>query len=68
MSFAEKSLYCVECKKTFTFTIEEQQFRSNRGFPNEPVLCAPCRVARKTHRPIIENSTRITSQSHSYFR
>jgi hypothetical protein len=68
MSFAEKLLDCVECKKHFTFTIEEQEFRSNRGFPNEPVRCPPCRVARKNHSPLIENNTRTTAQSNSYFR
>lgn len=67
MSFAEKVLHCVNCKKIFTFTIEEQEFRSGRGFPNEPERCLSCRQARKT-RPLIENSTRPTPQSDRYFR
>jgi hypothetical protein len=68
MSFAEKSLGCIDCKKVFTFSVEEQEFRSYRGFPNEPVRCAPCRIARKNHSPLIESATRSTAQSNKYFR
>jgi hypothetical protein len=68
MSFSEKILNCVDCKKVFTFTIEEQEFRSSRGFPNEPVRCAPCRQARKSHSPQNEDSTRTTTHSTKYFR
>lgn len=68
MSFAEKTLGCIDCKKPFTFTIEEQEFRSNRGFPNEPVRCPACRQARKTHSTLIDNNSSSTSHSDSYFR
>jgi hypothetical protein len=67
MSFAEKILYCVNCKKHFTFTVEEQEFRSYRGFPNEPVRCPSCRQARKTYSPSNEKYVR-TTPSDSYFR
>jgi len=67
MSFAEKILDCVNCKKYFTFTIKEQEFRSNRGFPNEPLRCPTCRQARKTYSTSGENVVRATP-SDSYFR
>ena len=68
MSFAEKLLYCIDCKKSFTFTIEEQEFHSNRGFPNDPERCPPCRKARKTYSPSNENNVRTATRSDSYFR
>jgi hypothetical protein len=67
MSFAEKILDCVNCKKHFTFSIKEQEFRSYRGYPNEPANCPSCRQARKTYRPSDENYIR-TTPSDSYFR
>jgi hypothetical protein len=68
MSFAEKLLNCVNCKKNFTFTVEEQEFHSSRGFPNDPGLCRPCRQARKTSSTLIENGERPKVLSDSYFR
>jgi hypothetical protein len=68
MSFTEKFLKCINCKKDFTFTVEEQEFRSFRGFPNEPERCAPCRKARKPSSSLIENSTRTNVVSDRYFR
>ncbi|MBN1190282.1 MAG: zinc-ribbon domain containing protein [Dehalococcoidales bacterium] len=46
MSFTEKLLYCNNCKKSFTFTVEEQQYRSSQGYPNDPINCPTCRRAR----------------------
>jgi hypothetical protein len=68
MSFAEKLLNCVNCKKNFTFTVEEQEYRSSRGFPNDPGLCRPCRQARKTSSFQDEDSARTKVLSNSYFR
>jgi CxxC-x17-CxxC domain-containing protein len=47
VSFAEKKLYCNNCKNNFVFTVEEQEFRSSRGYPNDPAYCLLCRQARK---------------------
>jgi hypothetical protein len=68
MSFIEKSLYCIECKKTFTFTVEEQEFHSYRGFPNDPSRCISCRKARKSHSSPDEDNVRTATRSDSYFR
>ena len=48
MSFQEKSLYCVDCDTTFTFTVEEQEFFQSKGYTNEPKRCPECRRARKS--------------------
>jgi CxxC-x17-CxxC domain-containing protein len=56
MSFADKSLHCVDCKKIFTFSAQEQQFHAARGFPNIPVRCPLCRQARKSNSIKDENA------------
>ena len=50
MSFADKTLTCVDCGADFTFTASEQEFHSSRGFTNEPKRCPDCRRARKSAR------------------
>ncbi len=47
MSFQPKTLTCVECQQQFTFTVEEQEFHSKKGYANEPKRCPPCREARR---------------------
>ncbi len=47
MSFQEKSIKCFDCGSDFTFTTEEQEFFSSKGFTNEPKRCPSCRQARK---------------------
>jgi CxxC-x17-CxxC domain-containing protein len=50
VSFADKTLTCVDCGAEFTFTASEQEFHSSRGFTNEPKRCPDCRRARKAAR------------------
>jgi len=47
MSFQPKTLTCVECGEQFTFTVEEQEFHSKKGYANEPKRCPTCREARR---------------------
>ena len=50
MGFADKTLQCVDCGATFTFTAEEQEFYAGKGYLHDPKRCLPCREARRTHR------------------
>lgn len=50
MSFEDKSLQCLDCNTTFTFTVEEQEFFQTKGYTNEPKRCPECRQARKPGR------------------
>ena len=50
MSFEDKSLQCVDCGITFTFSADEQEFYQSKGFTNEPKRCPSCRAARKAER------------------
>ncbi|MDD5397520.1 MAG: zinc-ribbon domain-containing protein [Dehalococcoidia bacterium] len=47
MGFQDKSLKCVDCGATFTFTSGEQEFFATKGYTNEPKRCAGCRRAKK---------------------
>ena len=50
MAFTDKSLTCVECAATFTFTASEQEYFASRGYTNEPKRCPSCREARRASR------------------
>lgn len=50
MGYVDKTLECVECGASFTFTAAEQEFFDNKGFTNEPKRCPSCRQARKEQR------------------
>ncbi len=50
MSYVDKTLECVECSASFTFTAAEQEFFATKGFTNEPKRCPQCREARKQRR------------------
>jgi len=50
MGYEDKTLECVECGASFTFTAAEQEFFDNKGFTNEPKRCPNCRQARKEQR------------------
>ena len=50
MSFEDKTLQCLDCGASFTFTAEEQEFFQSKGYLNEPKRCPACRQARKAER------------------
>ena len=50
MGYADKTLECVECGTSFTFTASEQEFFATKGYTNEPKRCPQCRQANKQRR------------------
>jgi CxxC-x17-CxxC domain-containing protein len=50
VSYTDKTLTCVECGASFTFSAEDQEYHASRGFTNEPKRCPACRDARKSQR------------------
>ena len=68
MSFKEKSLLCIDCKKNFIFSAEEQQFHASRGFPNVPRRCPLCRERKKGERAREQNASEDYSPLGRYFR
>ena len=50
MSYEDKTLTCVECGASFTFSAGEQEFFAAKGLTNEPKRCPNCRQSRKQQR------------------
>ena len=50
MAYVDKTLNCVDCSATFTFSAGEQEFFAGKGFTNEPKRCPDCRQANKQQR------------------
>ena len=50
MDYVDKTLECVECGASFSFSAAEQEFFASRGLTNEPKRCSHCRQARKQQR------------------
>jgi len=50
MDYVDKTLECVECGSSFTFSASEQEFFASKGYTNEPKRCPQCRQARKEQR------------------
>lgn len=50
MALEDKSLRCVECGATFTFSAGEQSFFQSKGYVNEPKRCPACRQTRRAQR------------------
>lgn len=50
MALSDKTLSCVECGNSFTFTVGEQEFFNSRGYTNEPKRCPNCRESRRSEQ------------------
>ena len=50
MSYEDKTLNCMDCSQSFTFSAEDQQFFQSKGYTNEPKRCPSCRQAKKAER------------------
>ncbi len=50
MEYVDKTLTCLDCGISFTFSASEQEFFASKGFTNEPGRCPDCRAARKQQR------------------
>ena len=49
MPYTDKTLTCMDCNQAFTFTADDQEFYSSRGF-SEPKRCRNCRTQRRMDR------------------
>ena len=48
--FQDRTLTCVECGTSFTFTADDQQYHADKGYTNEPKRCPSCRQLRRAER------------------
>ena len=49
MAYTDKTLTCQDCGQQFTFSADDQEFFSSKGY-SEPKRCPACRSARKAER------------------
>ncbi len=47
MSYQDKELVCKECGSLFTDKADDQAYRAEKGYTNEPSRCPECRAAYK---------------------
>jgi CxxC-x17-CxxC domain-containing protein len=47
--YTDKTLTCQDCGQSFTFSADDQEFFSSKGY-TEPKRCPSCRQARKAER------------------
>ena len=50
MSYEDRTLTCVECAQSFTFSADDQTYHAEKGYTNEPKRCPSCRQARRGQR------------------
>jgi CxxC-x17-CxxC domain-containing protein len=50
LTYADKTLTCRDCGRSFTFTSGEQEYFASRGFTNQPGRCPECRATYKATR------------------
>ncbi len=50
MSYEDRTLSCVECGQSFTFSADDQAYHADRGYTNEPKRCPACRQVKRARR------------------
>lgn len=50
MSYADRTLTCVDCGVEFIHSATDQQFYAEKGFVSDPKRCTGCRASRRTQR------------------
>ncbi len=50
MSYQDRTLTCVDCSQSFTFTAEDQEYHAQKGYSNDPKRCTSCRESRRDNR------------------
>ena len=50
MSYEDRTLSCVECGQSFTFSADDQAYHAEKGYTNEPKRCPSCRQAKRSQR------------------
>ena len=47
MSYQDRTLTCLDCSQSFTFSADDQRYHAEKGYNNEPKRCTSCRQARR---------------------
>ena len=49
MSYQDRTIECVECGSSFTFSVEDQEYHASKGYTNDPKRCPTCRQSRRAN-------------------
>ena len=49
-TYEDRTLTCVGCGQSFTFSADDQAYHAEKGYTNEPKRCPSCREARRQQR------------------
>ena len=68
MDYMDKTLTCLQCGDSFTFSVSEQDFFNRKGRKNEPRRCPNCRAVRTQWRrgPKFDAAIQVLIQSGKY--
>ena len=50
MSYEDRTLSCMQCGQSFTFSADDQAYHADKGYTNEPKRCPACRQAKRAQR------------------
>jgi CxxC-x17-CxxC domain-containing protein len=50
VTYADRSLNCVDCGVEFIHSAADQEFYTQKGFASDPKRCASCRASRRAAR------------------
>ena len=50
MTYADRSLTCVDCGQEFIHTADDQRYYADKGFSSDPKRCVSCRASRRAAR------------------
>lgn len=65
MAFQDRTLTCVECGASFTWTAGEQSFYADKQFTNEPKRCRACKGKRNQRRTSEPGADRDRAETRS---
>ena len=50
MNYEDRTLSCMECGRSFTFSADDQAYHAEKGYANGPKRCPACRQAKRAQR------------------
>ena len=50
MTYADRTLTCVDCGSEFIHSADDQRYYAEKGFASDPKRCVSCRASRRAAR------------------
>jgi CxxC-x17-CxxC domain-containing protein len=68
MTFADRTLTCVDCGVEFIHSAADQEFYTQKGFVSDPKRCSSCRASRRAGRESADYDLRDIGGPRGYER